>query len=425
MILTLKECIEHAFENNLELKQYHNDIVYADLQVKQSTFEYFPTAHAEINHYLNSGRSLNYETYSWENEKIQQGNLGISVNTILFQGLYKLYNRKSKLLQSEATQLNLEKQKLLLGIEITKSYHNAQLFITNMNILQNSIDQSRSAIDNLREEILAGVKPTIDLYELEAQMHREVSELNAIMSGYSRELAYLKVLINWEENFTVTPHVFQDTILRIKQPANINIDPVIDDVVHSSVFLKQEKVKTKQSEFELKMSKALFSPKISTSAVLSSRYLRNAVNPLSEIDDYPYYDQIKDNQYKQVVFTISIPIYDHNKRNTSLKIKELAIQESKNQEELVVQELRNELKIIKNELDYLERKIRNTNQMKSAYSKSFQAAQEKYKGGILDSYSLNIAKNNYLRSKLELNKLRIEFNMNIEVLTLYSQFSEN
>jgi hypothetical protein len=85
--------------------------------------------------------------------------------------------------------------------------------------------------------------------------------------------------------------------------------------------------------------------------------------------------------------------------------------------------LSNELKEILEEICSLGHRIQETELMVDAYRRSYDVAGEKYSSGLLDVYALNLAKNNYTKAQLELNKFMVEYSMNLYLLKFYEEGS--
>ncbi|NLD50063.1 MAG: TolC family protein [Clostridiaceae bacterium] len=417
--LNSNDCLDYAYEHNFEIQEFCNNINKSRLDLKQSYLNTLPSVNAEYNHYLSSGRSLNVETYSWDNEDIQQGNMALSAELVVFKGLYNLYSQQANRIALEKYEFALQQKKLLLGLNIILLFHKVSLNNSTIAILTLTHSGTKEEIKKLEEQITAGTMAKSNIYELQAQAKKEELEILASKNEKEKNLNNLSKLLNWQESTglelnTVLPENYNDTVFHT---ALLNNTIVEQSVI---TYASEKDLELAKKAIQLKMS-GLY-PSLMANASLSSRYLNDAVNLVSG-DNYTYFNQLDNNQYKQLVITLSIPIF--NRHQTATEIRQLNIEyENKNlQYENIKRQLLTELSNIETDILYLKNKITETKAMVEAYKQSYQVAIEKHRSGLLDLYTLNTSKNNFTASSLQLNRLYVELSMNVELLKLYLNFT--
>src|SRR5205085_6509458 len=84
--LSLKECIETAIKNNLEVKQAGWISETNKINWKQSRAGQVPFVSAGISHGVNQGRSIDPFTNSYVNQGISFANYSINSNVVLWNG---------------------------------------------------------------------------------------------------------------------------------------------------------------------------------------------------------------------------------------------------------------------------------------------------------------------------------------------------
>ena len=119
---TLKECIQYAMDNNIQIKRQELQGMIADKNYNQSKFELLPNMNAGFEHIYSSGRSLNTEIYEWENMKLQQGSLGIRSEVTVFNGLQNLNSIKQQKYNLKSAIEDVEKIKNDISINIATAY---------------------------------------------------------------------------------------------------------------------------------------------------------------------------------------------------------------------------------------------------------------------------------------------------------------
>jgi len=115
-IWTLERCINYALENNLDIKRQELQTVLTEKDFNQDKYNLMPSIGAGVEHEVSSGRSLNLETYEWENRSKQQGSAGVRGDLTLFKGLqnYNSIQRgKFLFLSSQADLETMKNEKIL------------------------------------------------------------------------------------------------------------------------------------------------------------------------------------------------------------------------------------------------------------------------------------------------------------------------
>lgn len=423
--LSLNECLAYGFENNLNISKYINNKAKSRVLLNQSRFESLPTLNAEYNHYLSSGRSLNIETYSWDNEDIRQGNLTVTAELVIFQGLYNLWNRREGLLNIDISTLEIEQEKLLLGLEIIDAYYSLKSAKENLNIIELAHFNTLQEIQKLEQQIMAGTMPASNLYELQAQEKKEYIETIVLTRTCEKEYNNLVRLLNWKEDYALQLNNDTENLSKSDSVFYSRNEYQIENLLNNSILTIIANKKIELADNNIQIQKSQLLPVISASSSISSRYLKDAIDPASTNESYNYLDQLNNNQYKQVGLTISIPIFNKHQIRSEIKLSELELRNMEIEKKQALLQLHSELQSIRKDIIALNNRISESNQMSDIYEKSFEVAKEKYHSGLLDSYTLNISKNNYTNSILENNMLKTELRLNYELISLYSKFISN
>jgi outer membrane protein len=83
-------CLQYAYENNLQLKSDAINIALSELQLKQDRLNLTPFVQADAGYNYAVGRTVDLSTYQYVTKPVNTGNLQVSLNQPIFQGLKKL-----------------------------------------------------------------------------------------------------------------------------------------------------------------------------------------------------------------------------------------------------------------------------------------------------------------------------------------------
>ena len=93
---SLEDCLKHAAEYNLTIKQAALNTVLSENTLTQSKLELLPTINTDASHSLNFGRNIDPYTNSFTVDRVRNNNFGLSSSVTLFAGFQNINNiRKS------------------------------------------------------------------------------------------------------------------------------------------------------------------------------------------------------------------------------------------------------------------------------------------------------------------------------------------
>ncbi|MCK4700381.1 MAG: TolC family protein, partial [Bacteroidales bacterium] len=223
---TLKECIQYAMDNNIQIKRQELQSIIADKNYKQSRFELLPNMNVGFEHIYSSGRSLNLEEYRWENRNQQQGTMGVRSEVTVFNGLQNLNSIKQQKYNQKSALEDLEKAKNDISIYIATAYLQILLDQELLNIAKDQYEVTMVQVDKTETLVKVGNVSKGTLLEIKAQAASE--KLNIIQRNNQLRISKLTLvqLLDLE-----SPEEFSIVI-----PENLSIEnqPVV--VITDSVF---------------------------------------------------------------------------------------------------------------------------------------------------------------------------------------------
>ncbi|MBN1107882.1 MAG: TolC family protein, partial [Bacteroidales bacterium] len=174
----LEDCIRHAIENNIQIKQQEIQTEYQKNALDLSKLRLLPTLSGQATHNYSFGRALDQTTYQYtDQESVQSNNFYLGGNLSVFKGLQN-YNtiRKSKydLLASDEDLKNIRNNiSLSVALDYLQILLNRELVIST----GNQLDITRQQIDKTRTMVEAGSVPLGNQLQIEAQAAQEELQL--------------------------------------------------------------------------------------------------------------------------------------------------------------------------------------------------------------------------------------------------------
>ncbi|HET6995012.1 MAG TPA: TolC family protein, partial [Chitinophagaceae bacterium] len=120
--LSLKQCVETALNNNLEVQQGNIQVQRSKIDWNQARLNLLPNLNGSASTTFAQGRTVDPATNSYINTNANYANYGLSSDVVLFNGLYRQNTVKQNNLAYEATKMDWQQEKDNLTINIIVAY---------------------------------------------------------------------------------------------------------------------------------------------------------------------------------------------------------------------------------------------------------------------------------------------------------------
>ncbi|MEZ4998834.1 MAG: TolC family protein, partial [Bacteroidales bacterium] len=175
---TLEECIAHALQNNITIKQQEIMTEYQVSNLEQSKLNLLPTLNGSASHNYAFGRALDETTYEFtENETVQSNNFYAGSNVTLFRGLVNYNTIQKNKYEVLASEQDLERFRDDVSLSIALSYLQILLNQELVAATEAQVELTRQQIDRTQKMVDAGSLARGSLLEIEAQAAREELQL--------------------------------------------------------------------------------------------------------------------------------------------------------------------------------------------------------------------------------------------------------
>lgn len=423
---TLEQCINHALQNNLQIKIQEINIQYYKNTYRQSILNVLPNLNANANYSISSGRALDETTYQFTNQEIKSFNTGISSSVTLFNGLQKV----NTIIQN--------KYKVLAGIEEVEKFKNdislnlalayLQLLL-NRELAENSFNQlevTKLQLTRTKQLMDAGSVPQSKFLEIQAQVANE--ELNMVNAQNQVDIS----LLNLKQMLDL------DTVknFEIVKPDLTNF-PISDIVSSIDDIYKQAESnlpQIRQAEYSLKSSKKgldVARGGRSFSLSLSYSYGTAFTNPRSHevgrdpVTNAPIYgtyanaDQLKDNKSSTISFGLAVPIFNGWSANTRISNAKLDVRNSEYQLEVSRKQLYKEIQQAQTDaLAAFKRYNASENAARSS-EESFRSISQKFELGIVNFVDYSTSKNQLAEAQSTMLQAKFSYIFKTKVLEFY------
>ena len=416
---SLEQCINHALEHNIDLKQKEQEEERRKVDVHTSKHSWLPDMNASVGQNFDFGRSPS-KTGVIVDQNSANSSAGVQISMPVFDGLKTPNTIAASKLDLKAATASLEKVKEDLAINITSYYiqvlYNKEL----LKIADLQYSLSNQQIEQTKALVDAGKVPLAQLYDIKAQLAKNevsVAEAQNSLNLSLLDLAQSLELENESETMdVVVPSAGNDIEKYIG--SIIPPDQIFANAITFKPQVKEQEFLLESQKKRLKIAQAGFYPKLNLGASYSNGYYHySATDGGSNI---AFSDQLKNNARKTIGFTLSIPIFNRFQVKNSVKHARINIQS----QELMVD---NSKKILYKEIQQAYYNATAAHKKYSAAGKSvtaskeaFSYAEERYAAGKSSAFDFAQAQTQYMQSLSEETQAKYDYIFRTKILDFYN-----
>ena len=407
---TLAECIRHAQDNNITLKQRDLQVKQQEIQLETTKGSRLPQVSGSTSENFSFGRGLTADnTYSNTNTT----STGISLGTAVpvFQGFRIRNSIKEGELNLQATTAELEKAREDMSVSVAQAY--VQI-LYNMELLDVALNQV--GIDSLQVERLSamlenGKASPAQLAQQKAALGQ--SRLSATQARNNLNLSLLDLsqlleLPNPEGFSIVRPSVPIDGILLG------NPEDIYAEAVENKPAIKAAMFRLDASAFTIKGAKGAFLPSISANGGLGTNYYT-----MSSAPSATFMEQVKHNFSQYLGISLSVPIFSGFQNRNQVRLAELSRTNQMLQLENTKKTLYKEIQQAYYNAVAAADRYRSSEDAKESARESFELMKAKYENGKSNITEFNEARDSWLEAESNLVRSRYEYLYSAKLLDFY------
>ena len=444
--MNLQQCVTHALENNIQLKQSQINTQISEYGAKNAKFNLLPSLNGNVSRNNNFGRSVDPFTNQFINANVVSYNYSLNSQVTLFNGFAKLNTMKKSQVDYEKSVKDYEKARNDISLAVASGYLQVLMAKENLNRSNLQVDNSTEQKDRVEKQVNAGALPSSNLLEIKTQLAND--EFNLVTSENQLEIATLSLAQLLELDASTLE--IEDPELNV---SNVAIEIYDENSIYNTASQNLPEIKSAElnvvsTEKGYQVAKGSYSPALSLSAVVFTgtsstapnpnfdQYIIDGVrfdtvgftssgadvitvNPILVAPDYILGDQLKDNVRQQVALNLSVPIFNGlstrinvQRSKLSHQIAELEEQNSKNQLRKSIQQAHTDYKAAakryqsaKNQLEVSEENYNN--------------AKLRFQEGILSTTDYRTITNNRNSAQSDLLNAKYDFVFKQKVLDFY------
>lgn len=444
-VFTLKQAVDTALRNNLELKQSELLMESAGIDWRQARANLLPNLNGNVGHGINQGRSIDPFTNAYIEQQVNYASYGLSSGVILFGGLNIQNNIKQNSLAYEASKMDVQQQKDNLTLDIILAYLQV---LSNEDLLtqsQSQLEVSKTQVERLNKmNELGAIAPSL-LSNLQGELAgNELAVVNAVNQLASSRLSLFQLMnVPYDTGAKferVSPDLFNPQY-------DASANEIYETALQNLALVKAANLRKMSAEKGVQAAKGLLYPNLSLNGNVNTNYssaaMQNTFLNTSEVatdnyvmidnvktpvitprdnfqsDKIKYNKQLSNNLYTTVSLDLRIPLFNNFLRRNQIKKASISLKNTDYIAEATKIRLRQSIEqayanmtAAKNRYDALTKQV-------EAFGLSFRIAEVRFNAGVETVIDYVIAKNNLDRANSNLIIARYDYLLRTKILDYY------
>lgn len=277
-VWTLEECINYAWENNLNIRGSQLDQLNNEITLKQSKFDLLPNLSAGGSVGKSFGRTIDPVSNSFVSRDFLSGGISANSNVTVYQGGRLRNTIKRNELNLQAGQYDVQKSQNDVALDVASRYLTVLLNAEQLENSKYQLEVTQAQLEQTLILVEAGSLPYSNQLDLESQVaSNEVQVVNA-ENNYTISLLNLKQSMQMPAELTLNIEQPDIDISGLSLTGIMNVNDVFEIAQETMPEVKSSKLVIESRGIEEKIAKAAFLPTLSVSGSLTTNYLTNPGN---------------------------------------------------------------------------------------------------------------------------------------------------
>ena len=402
---TLQECLDYAYQNNIQVRQSRNNQLSGIEDTKQAKAALFPSLVAST-----TQSYTNYPSSEVTDNNSYTGTYGITAGMTIFEGGKRRTEVKRQKVQNQMDALSVEESVNDIRIAIVQAYMQCLYAADAVRINRSTAEASKAQRDRAEEMLRAGSISRVDFAQLQSQYSSDEYQVvvaSSTLDNYKLQLKQLLELDIMEEMNPAVPGVKEENVLK----ALPSKDEVYATALKVMPQIRRGELGIEAAKLEEKSARAGFFPSISLSASVGTGHMSN--------NDFESGSQIWNRFNENVGLTLNIPIFSNRKNRTAVNKAKIALNDSylewtSLQKELLRNVESAYLDAVSAQAQYLSARE------KEKYAReSYELTSEQFRVGVKNTVELITAQNEYSAAQQQVLQAKYLTLLSIELLNIY------
>lgn len=414
---TLRECVDYAILNNIEIKQQMLAVENSEVDLNTSRNSRLPNLYGSADPSV--GQAASAATGNFDNRKSFSSNFTLSSSIPLYAGMQINNEIKAQKLNLRAAMEGLLRVRENLELQVTGYFLEALFKKEIRKVYGEQVNLTQAQVGRTEVLVQTGKAPQSQLLDINAQLAKD--QLNLVTANNDVDLALLNLAL----------------VLNMEQPAGFDIaEPETEEVVMGNMgslhspdqiyetaigirpHVLEAEYRLQSSERNLQVAKGKFWPVLNLGIMYRTGF--NYFFDVAYSSSYhPIGTQLSDNQLSVVSLNLSVPIFNRFQTRNQVRSAHLTVRNRQLELDNVKLALFKEIQQAFQSAVAARSKYVASEKSLTAAEESYKYAEERYQVGKSTVFELNDAQTKLLTSRSELLQARYDFLFRTKILDFY------
>lgn len=406
---TLQECLDYAYQNNIQVRQSRNNQLSGIEDTKQAKAALFPSLVAST-----TQSYTNYPSSEVTDNNSYTGTYGITAGMTIFEGGKLRTEVKRQKVQNQMDALSVEESVNDIRIAIVQAYMQCLYAADAVRINRSTAEASKAQRDRAEEMLRAGSISRVDFAQLQSQYSSDEYQVvvaSSTLDNYKLQLKQLLELDIMEEMNPAVPGVKEENVLK----ALPSKDEVYATALKVMPQIRRGELGVEAAKLEEKSARAGFYPSISLSASIGTGHMSN--------NDFESGSQIWNRFNENIGLTLSIPIFSNRKDRTAVNKAKIAVDNSYLEWTSLQKELLRDVESAYLDATSAQAQYLSAREKEKYARESYELTSEQFRVGVKNTVELITAQNEYSAAQQQVLQAKYLTLLSIELLNIYQGLS--
>ena len=411
---SLKECVDHALEHNISVKQSQNNLLVNAQDITAAKGQFLPSFSGSLGERMSIGSGFDpVSNQRINNQTTHSFNYNLSVNQNVFNGFRTLNLYKQSLLNQEINNLELARIKDNISLNVVNAYLNVLFNIENLEIAKNQFDFSQQQLNQVTNLVNAGVQPRANLFTSEATLSRDEQQVTIAENNYNLSLLSLSQLLQ------VPFNGFKVEVVDLDSPSEVllykDVTPIINYAFENRNEIGVAEKNIENAELSTEISKSGYLPSVSFNYGFSSVWSESANDFLKQ----DYFSELDLNKGHNFNLNVNIPIFSRFQNKTAVAKSRIQQENSKLNLEQAKLDLESNIQRAFTDAQAAFKAYNAAKKSLASQEFAFNSSNERYTLGNITAFDLEQARVQFINAQSSLINAKFDFSFKTKVLDFY------
>jgi len=406
---TLRQCVDYAIENNIELDQKYNKVNKQSINVLESKAGFLPDLYAGTSLSLGFGRSIDDNTNAITFDQTLGNDYRLQSSLNLFQGLTNLNNVSYQKHLLSAIKEEAEYAKNRLVFDVLSAYYTLYYTRGLEKVAKTQVSLAEIQFNRMQKLVEVGKESQLTAQELKSQWANDKLSLTLAENNVRNKILELKQLLRFSANKKINISTIPLASLVIKPLPNI--DSVFNIAKIQLPEIKMQEYLLSASQKNMAISKGNISPRLYLQAGIGTGYF--------DSDSLAFSRQLINKQNQWIRIGIQIPIFGRAATYSQIKRKQIAIKDQELKLEQRKENLYSEIWKAMDDLQSAQNEYEASVELNKMSKLTFESISKKIEKGLSSATDFEAAKQRLALSEAALLKSKLIFMMRNQMLEFY------